>query len=125
MYKYRIVIYWSSEDRVYIAEVSELPGCVTHGDTPNAALANANEAIGLWIDTAKEFGNPIPEPKVQRVPANFTEPKPRGARTAANILDKFNHSIIGSKRGSTVRRNNPRIFSNARESRHTANQKAH
>ena len=61
-YKYGIVIYWSEEDQVFIAEIPELPGCVTHGGTPAAALANALEATGLWVDTAKEFGNPVPEP---------------------------------------------------------------
>ena len=67
MDKYAIIIYWSDEDQVFIAEVPELPGCITHGETQSAALANANEAIQLWVDTAKEFGNPIPEPKGQRL----------------------------------------------------------
>ena len=63
MYKYEIIIYWSSEDEAFIAEVSELPGCMAHGGTPEDALKNAKEAIQLWIDTAKEFGDVIPEPK--------------------------------------------------------------
>ena len=67
MHKYEIMIYWSDEDQVFIAEVPELPGCMTHGDTQAAALANANEAIQLWIDTANEFGDPVPEPKGQRL----------------------------------------------------------
>lgn len=67
MHKYAIIIYWSDEDKVFIAEVLELPGCITHGDTQAAALDNANEAIQLWIDTAKEFGDPVPEPKGQRL----------------------------------------------------------
>jgi predicted RNase H-like HicB family nuclease len=67
MHKYEFIIYWSREDQVFIAEVPELPGCMAHGDTPQAALANAQEAIQLWIDTAKEFGDPIPEPKERRL----------------------------------------------------------
>ncbi len=67
MYKYEIVIYWGREDQVFIAEVPELAGCMAHGDTQQAALANANEAIQLWIDTAKEFGDPVPEAKEQRL----------------------------------------------------------
>ena len=67
MHKYEIIIYWSNEDQVFIAEVPELPGCMAHGNTQEAALQNANEAIQLWIDTAKEFGDPIPEPKGQRL----------------------------------------------------------
>jgi len=67
MHKYEIVIYWSNEDHVFIAEVPELPGCMAHGNTQAAALANANEAIQLWIDTATEFGDPVPEPKGHRL----------------------------------------------------------
>lgn len=67
MYKYEIIIYWSKADAAFIAEVPELPGCMAHGDTPEDALKNAKEAIQLWIDTAKEFGDPIPEPKGERL----------------------------------------------------------
>ena len=67
MHKYEIIIYWSNEDQVFIAEVPELPGCMAHGGTQEAALAHANEAIQLWIDTAREFGDPVPEPKGERL----------------------------------------------------------
>jgi predicted RNase H-like HicB family nuclease len=65
--QYEIVIYWSTEDQAYVAQVPELSGCMAHGDTHESALANANEAIQLWIDTAQEFGDPVPEPKGQRL----------------------------------------------------------
>jgi predicted RNase H-like HicB family nuclease len=67
MVRYETIIYWSEEDQVYLAEVPELPGCIAHGDSYESALANAKEAIQLWIDTAKEFGDPIPEPKGRRL----------------------------------------------------------
>lgn len=67
MHKYEIIIYWSQEDGVFIAEVPELAGCMAHGTTPDGALRNVNDAIGLWIDTAREYGDPIPEPKGQRL----------------------------------------------------------
>ena len=67
MYKYEIIIYWSDEDKVFVAEVPELPGCAAHGDTQEAALKNANEAMQLWIYTAQEFGDPIPTPKGHRL----------------------------------------------------------
>jgi len=67
MHKYEIIIYWSAEDEAYVADVPELPGCMAHGDTYESAAANANEAIQLWIDTAREFGDPVPEPKGQRL----------------------------------------------------------
>ena len=67
MYKYEIIIYWSSEDEAFIAEVPELPGCMAHGKTPEDALKNVKDAIQLWIDTAREFGDSVPEPKGQRL----------------------------------------------------------
>ncbi len=67
MDKYELIIFWSAEDEVFVAEVPELPGCMAHGDTQEEALANAKQAVQLWIDTAKEFGDPIPEPKGRRL----------------------------------------------------------
>ncbi|MEA3643677.1 MAG: type II toxin-antitoxin system HicB family antitoxin [Lamprobacter sp.] len=67
MFKYETIIYWSEEDGAYLAEVPELPGCVAHGDSYEAALGQAQEAIQLWIDTAAEFGDPIPEPKGRKL----------------------------------------------------------
>lgn len=67
MDKYEIILYWSDEDTAYIAEVPELSGCMAHGDSHEAALASVREAMALWIDTAKEFGDPIPTPKGRRL----------------------------------------------------------
>ena len=67
MYKYETIIYWSEDDQVFVAEVPELPGCMAHGASPDKALANAKEAIALWIETARECGDPIPEPKGRRL----------------------------------------------------------
>ena len=66
-YKYEIILYWSEADGVFVAEVPELPGCMAHGDTQQAALDHVNQAMALWIDTAKEFGDPVPEPKGERL----------------------------------------------------------
>jgi len=62
-WKYEVIIYWSNEDRAYIAEVPELPGCAADGATYKKALANAEVIIQEWIETAKELKRPIPEPK--------------------------------------------------------------
>ena len=61
--KYGIVICRSDEDQAFVAEVPELSGCMAHGDSYESALANVKESIQLWIETAKEFGDPIPEVK--------------------------------------------------------------
>jgi predicted RNase H-like HicB family nuclease len=67
MNRYEMIIYWSNEDNAFIAEVPELSGCMAHGDSYEKALENAKEAILLWIDTAKEFGDSIPAAKGQRL----------------------------------------------------------
>lgn len=67
MDRYEIIIFWSNEDQAYVADVPELPGCMAHGGSYEKALANAKQAISLWIETAKEFGDPIPEPKGHRL----------------------------------------------------------
>ena len=67
MHKYEVIIYWSDEDQVFIAEVPELPGCMAHGSSQEEALASANEAIQLWIDTAREFSRSVPKPKEHRL----------------------------------------------------------
>jgi predicted RNase H-like HicB family nuclease len=58
MDKYEIIIYWSADDGAFIAEVPELPGCMAHGPSHEAALGNIKTAIELWIKTAKEFNDP-------------------------------------------------------------------
>lgn len=63
MSKYEIIIYWSDDDQAYIAEVPELAGCMADGETYQDALANAEVIIQEWIETAKELGRTIPEPK--------------------------------------------------------------
>ena len=67
MDKYEVIIFWSNEDQVYIADIPELPGCMAHGDTHELALAHAKEAMQLWLDTAREFGDPVPQPKGRRL----------------------------------------------------------
>ncbi len=67
MEKYEIIIYWSNEDNAFVADVPQLPGCMAHGDSHEEALQNAKEAIQLWIETAKEFGDQIPEPVGRRL----------------------------------------------------------
>ncbi|MFN8489811.1 MAG: type II toxin-antitoxin system HicB family antitoxin [Caldilineaceae bacterium] len=65
--KYEVILYWSNDDEAFIAEVPELPGCMAHGSSQEESLANVKEAIQLWVDTAREFGDPIPEPKGRRL----------------------------------------------------------
>lgn len=61
--KYEIIIFWSAEDKAYVAEVPELPGCLADGKTYREALANAEQIIDEWIETARSLGRAIPRPK--------------------------------------------------------------
>ncbi|MBP7961324.1 MAG: type II toxin-antitoxin system HicB family antitoxin [Caldilineaceae bacterium] len=58
--RYAISLCWNDEDQVFVAIVPALPGCMAHGETLESALANAKTAISLWVDTAREFGDPVP-----------------------------------------------------------------
>jgi len=61
--KYEVIIYWSEEDRAFIAEVPELPGCAADGETYQEALQNLEIIMQEWIETANAQGRPIPQPK--------------------------------------------------------------
>ena len=61
--RYEVIIYWSGEDEAFIAEVPELPGCAADGANYQEALVNIQEIIEKWIETARELGRPIPEPR--------------------------------------------------------------
>lgn len=63
MNKYELVIYWSDEDKAFLVEVPELPGCMADGSTYQEAVSNAETVIAEWIATAEELGRPIPTPR--------------------------------------------------------------
>jgi predicted RNase H-like HicB family nuclease len=63
MVRYEVIIYWSKDDQVFIAEVPELPGCAADGASYKEALENVEVIIQEWIETARELGRRIPEPK--------------------------------------------------------------
>lgn len=61
---YSKIIQWDSRDLIYVVEVPELPGCMTHGKTYEEALKNAQEAIEIWIEAAQDANETIPPPRV-------------------------------------------------------------
>jgi predicted RNase H-like HicB family nuclease len=63
MHRYHINTFWYQDDERWIADVPDLKGCSAHGATPGEAMAEAQIAIELWIETAMERGLPIPEPR--------------------------------------------------------------
>lgn len=67
MHKYEIIIYWSDEDKSFIAEVPELPGCMSDGETHADAIKNVQLIIDEWIETVKKLGRKIPKPKGRKL----------------------------------------------------------
>lgn len=63
--KYPIQINFDEKDGDYLAVVPDLPGCSAFGDTPEEALREAETAIELWLEAARQIGKPIPEPSVE------------------------------------------------------------
>jgi len=60
MSRYPIKVFYSDEDKGYVAVVSDLPGCSAFGETEEAAVREAKEAVALWLKTAKKEGRQIP-----------------------------------------------------------------
>ncbi|MGJ5631636.1 type II toxin-antitoxin system HicB family antitoxin [Nostoc sp. CALU 1950] len=63
MFRYEIILYWSELDQAFIAEVPELSGCAADGDTYQEALHNIELVMQEWIETAKDLGRPVPQPR--------------------------------------------------------------
>ncbi len=61
--KYHINVFWSDEDRCWIADVPDLRTCAAHGDSPEQAVAEVLVALDAWLAVAREHGDPIPEPR--------------------------------------------------------------
>ena len=61
--RYEMIIWWSDEDAAFVVDVPELPGCMAHGSTRAEAIEHAEEAVALWIETARADGAKIPQPR--------------------------------------------------------------
>ncbi|WP_068814203.1 type II toxin-antitoxin system HicB family antitoxin [Phormidesmis priestleyi] len=60
--KYTIVIQWSDEDQCFVVllpEFTDIMQPVTHGDTYDEALKNAQEVLELLVSALKS-GEPLP-----------------------------------------------------------------
>lgn len=61
--RYQVIIYWCPEDQAFIAEAPELPGCMADGKTHAEALRQLEIIMAEWIETARELGRTIPQPR--------------------------------------------------------------
>lgn len=87
--KYEVIIFWSDEDQAFVADVPELPGCMAHGGSHQAALENAQEAIVLWLDSARartvRSTTQRPPSRIRVVPSNKLQ-EPTRRRTPPRRL---------------------------------------
>lgn len=61
--RYRLVIWWSDDDELFLAQIPDLPGCMAHGHTPEQALKEIRSAGTLYLEVCAKDGRPIPEPQ--------------------------------------------------------------
>lgn len=107
----------------WVAEVEELPGCISQGATPQEALERVQDAMRDWLAVALEDGVAIPEPHTAedfsgrflvRVPASLHADLARSAGREGVSLNQFVTSALAgavgwrSERGRTRRRGRPR-----------------
>jgi predicted RNase H-like HicB family nuclease len=60
---YHINVFWSDDNGLWIADVPDLKYCSSHGDTPDEAIANIQDALEGLIETARDAGLDIPKPR--------------------------------------------------------------
>jgi len=60
---YHISVFWSEEDRAWVADVPDLEFCSAHGPTPVEAVRQVEIAIATWLDAARAAGKSIAEPR--------------------------------------------------------------
>jgi predicted RNase H-like HicB family nuclease len=70
--RYPAQVFWSDEDKGFIAIAPDLPGCSSFGDTQVQALAELQDAIEAWIEAARAANNPIPEPSDPAVRSQYS-----------------------------------------------------
>ena len=64
MAEYSVFMQYDPNDHIFVASIPELPGCMAHGETKEEALKEIDIAKDLWIKTALEDGQIVPEPSL-------------------------------------------------------------
>lgn len=101
MTKYPIEVFWSDEDKGYIAVVPDLSGCSAWGKTEVEAIREARDAIAAWIKAAKSMKRVVPKPSnpadergysgkfLMRVPKRLHAEMVRAAKTQGVSLNQY------------------------------------
>ncbi len=105
--KYEIKVFFSQEDKGYIAVVPELPGCSAFGKTPQKALKEAETAMELWLEAARKEKRAVPQPLAEkklsgkfplRLPKELQEELAYGAREQGISLNQYMLYILARYR---------------------------
>jgi antitoxin HicB len=92
----------------YVAQIRDLPGCLTQGETLEETMANIQEARELWIETAYELGDPIPLPNTMseysgklllRMPKSLHRDLARQAEAEAVSLNQYINLLLSKTSG--------------------------
>ena len=67
MKDYHINLFWSEEDGCWVADIPDLNFCSAFGDTPEKAVREVQSAKQAWLESAREAGTPVPEPRYRPV----------------------------------------------------------
>lgn len=66
--RYSMLIEWSEEDQAYLVTLPEWADRVimpaTHGDTYSEAVKHGQEVLEMLVESAKQDGEPLPQPKI-------------------------------------------------------------
>lgn|SRR6476661_1199523 len=95
--RYSYEIWWSNEDKIWIGRVEELPGVKSHGDSPDAALAETTDAAALMLAAMRDWHDPIPPPledrqKVTVRDLTFDQPPAPSAQQVRAIRERLGYS---------------------------------
>jgi len=85
--KYPFEIRYLSEEEGggYLISFPDLPGCISDGETIDEAIKIGIDAMNSWIETSREFHDPVPEPGSSQASCRFVQrlPKSLHARLTA------------------------------------------
>lgn len=106
MAEYSIFMQYDPQDKIYVASVPELQGCMAHGETKEEALKEIEIAKELWIETALEDGLPIPEPAlftsvaVQMEVVKITVSKAQQRATEKYAKENYDRILVKFPKGT-------------------------
>jgi predicted RNase H-like HicB family nuclease len=84
---YSMLVLWSEDDEAFLAHVVELPGCIAHGETRDAAVQNGLIAIENWLETAEELKRDIP------APLDLAAFEKQTAQLAQDVRSRFEQAV--------------------------------